>query len=142
MSVKIEQVIKEDTTKMGDKTKRDFLISGQSRSKTQEEISRENKFAKDAKKNVNNIIKTNKDAIEEMTKNATKASERLENKLAKMGQDIADSNKEVQNSILTLAEALKNILVPKVNPPQPIARQETPVLPTPALQPPICQSNM
>ena len=64
--------------------------------KTQQEIAKENKAVKDAKKEVKTLVKNNKETFEEMTKTNTENSVRLENQIEKMGKEIVDSNKEVK----------------------------------------------
>ena len=83
--------------------------------KTQAEISKENKIGKENKKDVKDIMRNNKEAIEEMSKMQVEASGRMEKQLSKMSQNLIESNQTTQNSVNRLTSALQNILLPKEN---------------------------
>ena len=109
-------------------TKHSFLLAGISR--TQEDITRENKMIKDSKKEVNNIAKTSCEAIEEMTKTSANSAARMEEQMTKIGQNITESSRETQSSITKLAQTLQALLAPLANSQQPSQGQN------PSIQPP------
>ena len=91
-------------------TRSKFLIAG--RAKTTEDRSTENKLLKDNKKDAKQIMKTNKEVFEDLSKLTADASSRMEGQLTKIGNEINQSNKVLQDRISTLAKTLQELLAP------------------------------
>ena len=78
--------------------------------KTQEEINKDNRSAKENKKDVKQIMRTNKDAIEDMDKNNQANAQRLEGQISKIGDNITQSNKKLHQTIITLTGAIQTFM--------------------------------
>ena len=93
--------------------------------KSQEETNIENKNAKEAKKDLKEIIKNNKEAMEAIVKESAEVSVRMENNIEKMGNMIAVAvGKDIQTSIDKLAAAIQGMNKNRENVQNPASRQD------------------
>ena len=94
-----------------DMNRRYFRANG--KTKTPEDTAKENKKAKDNKKEVREIIKTNKEAIEDMAKATAESSSRLEGQITKIGDNIVNSNIELHRGLANLTATLQGMFANK-----------------------------
>ena len=85
-----------------------FWVAG--KTKTPQAVAKENKQAKDAKKDAKDNTKANKEAFNNIAKTTNDASNRMEMQINKLTENITQSNKELQSSLLTLTGALQQLI--------------------------------
>ena len=78
---------------------------------------------KDNKKEVKQIIKTNREALDEITNDSAAVSKRLEGQISKIGDNIAQSNSELQQSLANITTTLQGLLTPRNANQEPVIRQ-------------------
>ena len=89
--------------------RKNFLLG---KMKSEEQINSENKATKEKKKEYKVVLKSNKDVIEEITKSSTESSRRMEQQISRIREDIKESNGNLQETVASLVQTLKTILVP------------------------------